>query len=676
MKAACTSRIAFLNSRVLIGFALYAAGLVLALAVTSSAAAEDNAAAELSQSAPAQAPATADNLLNHVAPQGAKPAQPRSVAPQQASGIDCDNAPGIVIHDDGTVEQRYSAPATVTKVIFADKFTPTNYPNSYTDVCLDFVTLAGGPETWPIDIVVYADDGPDGSPGTLLGTLPNLTATTHIFSPDHELPIWNSYDISSLGLNVTSGSVYIGAQWAPTGPPNVYLSDDINSLIFGGGYWWNNADQVWVPIQNSFSDYRSMLIRAVQAVPGPTPTPTPTPCGVLAYISEFVSNDVKVIDTTTNTVLTSVELGSNPYGVAVNPAGTRVYVTISGENDVAVIDTATHTVLTTVPVRSTPIGVAVNPARPRLYVTNDHRNSVSVIDTDTNTVLTTVDVGEFPFGVAVNPAGTRLYVASEGSDNVSVIDTDTNTVLTTVPVGFFPSGAAVNPAGTRLYTTNYTSHDVSVIDTDTNTVVATVAVGTNPIGAAVNPAGTRLYVANEGSDSVSVIDTDTNTVLTTVPVGSTPEGVAVTPDGTHLYVANWYDENVSVIDTSTNTVVATVAVAITPAAFGNFIGTVPCASPTPTPTPPPQIRLRAEGRKVNGVDTVRLTWSGATSNQVDIYRCVQRVNECTPAVIATTANDGRYIDSTGHTGQAGFRYKVCEAGTQTCSRAAGVTFER
>src|SRR5205807_1660681 len=80
-------------------------------------------------------------------------------------------------------------------------------------------------------------------------------------------------------------------------------------------------------------------------------------------------------------------------------------------------------------------------------------------------------------------------------------------------------------------------------------------------------------------------------------------------------------------------------------------------SPTPTPTPHPQITLRAEGRKVNGVDTVRLTWSGATSSQVDIYRCVQHVNECNPAVIATTRNDGRYNDSTGHTGQAGFRYK-------------------
>jgi hypothetical protein len=98
-------------------------------------------------------------------------------------------------------------------------------------------------------------------------------------------------------------------------------------------------------------------------------------------------------------------------------------------------------------------------------------------------------------------------------------------------------------------------------------------------------------------------------------------------------------------------------------------------SPTPTPTPPPQITLSATGRKVNGVDTVRLTWSGATSSQVDIYRCVQHVNECNPAVIATTANDGRYIDSTGDTGRAGYQYRVCEAGTQTCSNTVSVTFQ-
>ena len=56
MKKKSASQSAFFNPRVLIGFALYAASLVLAFGAMRSAAAEDNAAAELSQSVPAQAP--------------------------------------------------------------------------------------------------------------------------------------------------------------------------------------------------------------------------------------------------------------------------------------------------------------------------------------------------------------------------------------------------------------------------------------------------------------------------------------------------------------------------------------------------------------------------------------------------------------------------------------------
>src|SRR5215471_6901633 len=62
------------------------------------------------------------------------------------SGIDCDTAPGIVIHDDGTVESGYvGGPGIIG--IFADKFTPAVYPSTYTSVCLAFNTLCGGPRS-------------------------------------------------------------------------------------------------------------------------------------------------------------------------------------------------------------------------------------------------------------------------------------------------------------------------------------------------------------------------------------------------------------------------------------------------------------------------------------------------------------------------------------------------
>jgi len=78
------------------------------------------------------------------------------------------------------------------------------------------------------------------------------------------------------------------------------------------------------------------------------------------------------------------------------------------------------------------------------------------------------------------------------------------------------------------------------------------------------------------------------------------------------------------------------------------------------------ITLSAAKRKVGGINTVRLTWSGATSIDIDVYRDA--------VLIVTTANDGSYTDSTGDTGRARYKYRVCEAGTSTCSNNARARF--
>ena len=96
----------------------------------------------------------------------------------------------------------------------------------------------------------------------------------------------------------------------------------------------------------------------------------------------------------------------------------------------------------------------------------------------------------------------------------------------------------------------------------------------------------------------------------------------------------------------------------------DILAAVTGGTPTPTPTPGP-ILLRGQGKKVGGINISRLKWSGATSANVDVNR--------DGVVIATTPNDGSYDDSTG-TGQASFMYKVCEAGTQTCSNTVTVNF--
>lgn len=78
------------------------------------------------------------------------------------------------------------------------------------------------------------------------------------------------------------------------------------------------------------------------------------------------------------------------------------------------------------------------------------------------------------------------------------------------------------------------------------------------------------------------------------------------------------------------------------------------------------ISLSATGYKVRGLQKADLSWSGAAATNVDIYR--------NNAKIATTANNGAYTDPINIKGSATYTYKVCEAGTTTCSNTVTVVF--
>lgn len=81
---------------------------------------------------------------------------------------------------------------------------------------------------------------------------------------------------------------------------------------------------------------------------------------------------------------------------------------------------------------------------------------------------------------------------------------------------------------------------------------------------------------------------------------------------------------------------------------------------------PGTLELAASGYKVKGRHHIDLSWNGASSTSVDIYR--------DGSLIATTTNDGAYTDATNNRGWGNYSYEVCEAGTTTCSNTVQVVF--
>jgi YVTN family beta-propeller protein len=281
-------------------------------------------------------------------------------------------------------------------------------------------------------------------------------------------------------------------------------------------------------------------------------------------VSNYTSGSVSVINTSNNTVVATVTVGTKPDGVVVSPDGSRVYVPNNGSDSVSVINTLNNTVVDTVTGLSGPLGVAVSPDGSRVYVSNYTGGSVSVINTSNNTVVATVTVGTKPSAVAVSSDGSRVYVSNRDGNSVSVIDTSNNTVVATVTGVPSPVGVAVGPDGSRVYVPSLFGGSVSVIDTSNNTVVATVTVGSFPLDVAVSPDGSRVYVPNYVGGSVSVIDTSNNTVVDTVTGLSGPYGVAVSRTGSRVYVTNFNGGSVSVISAPPTRPSAPTALVATP----------------------------------------------------------------------------------------------------------------
>jgi YVTN family beta-propeller protein len=167
---------------------------------------------------------------------------------------------------------------------------------------------------------------------------------------------------------------------------------------------------------------------------------------------------VGVIDTATNTVIRTIDLGAPPDTVTISPDGSMMYATHYDHGLVTAIDLDDYSV-TPIPLGDSPLGVNLTPDGLQVYVSN--RGSLSVIDTVTNEAAQ-IPVGDLPRCVRTSPDGKSAYVSNYGDGSVSVIDTIAQCVTDTIDVGGHPEALTVSADGHRLYVGDYWSGTVTV----------------------------------------------------------------------------------------------------------------------------------------------------------------------------------------------------------------------
>ena len=392
-----------------------------------------------------------------------------------------------------------------------------------------------------------------------------------------------------------------------------------------------------------------------------------------AYVANKGYFNVYAINAVNNSITSTIDVGSNPYGVCISPDGKNVYISNLVDTTVSVINTVTNTTVTKIAVGTLPLGISITPDGAKVYVANNTDNTVSVINTATNKVIATIPVGKAPEGVCVSPDGNRVYITNNTDNTVSVINALSDTLVTSISVGNNPKGISVNQDGSKLYVANNTSNTVSVINTATKGVDATVPVGKAPFGITVSPDGLNVYVSNWTGNTVSVINTATNKVTATIKVGTNPAGISVSPDGTKVFVSNYTSGTLSVINTSTNKVTSNLTVGNSPVSLGNFIGNIPtdCGIPTPVTL------LNIVATNKNGVNEV--SWK--TSTELNTSRfIVQHSSDGssftdigTVKAIGSRANGYSFTDNNPANGINYYRLKnVDKDGSFTYSKVVSV----
>ncbi|ORV46403.1 YncE family protein [Mycobacterium conspicuum] len=296
------------------------------------------------------------------------------------------------------------------------------------------------------------------------------------------------------------------------------------------------------------------------------------------YVTNSGSDTVSVIDPHTNQVISTINVGNTPTGVAVSPAGPEagdIYVVNTGNSiingtivasTVSVISPDTNKVIYTIPLDAyQPTGVAISPTGATagdVYVTGPAPGTAAggymlMIDPNTNQP---VRVGGFGTDVILNKTTTfDVTVGNTGTiylaDNAAHHGYSFNPVTTQVTGGFDVGdggnmGIAVSPTGPEAGYIYVSTRGGLMVDNPTGAFTGNLL----PVGGgavAVSPVTGDVYVTNFSSPGeLAVVNPAGTAILQTYDVGPDPAGVAIStigPEAGWVYVANSGGNTVSVI---------------------------------------------------------------------------------------------------------------------------------
>jgi YVTN family beta-propeller protein len=314
--------------------------------------------------------------------------------------------------------------------------------------------------------------------GKAIGTIGDLV-TNLVVSPDGRMVIALNSGFQPHGLNlfdikthqqtqqIELPSTWLGMAWSSDGQ-RLYVSGGNRS-----GYY-NRADPVAPIYEFSYANGRLNEKPAAKFVE--TIDPKLVWWSGVAYLPSrhwlYAANrgtgtgpsNVVVFDAKTYQIVTRIPIEVSPYQLVMAPDERHLFVSNWSSNSVSVIDTSTNQVIRTLQVGKNPNDMKLS-ADGRLFVACSNDNTVYVIDTHTLEVIEQLSTtltphapeGSTPDALAVDNEHKLLYIANADNNSIAVADI-ANRVHTAVvgfiPTGWYPSALVLTEHASSLYIGN------------------------------------------------------------------------------------------------------------------------------------------------------------------------------------------------------------------------------
>ena len=304
------------------------------------------------------------------------------------------------------------------------------------------------------------------------------------------------------------------------------------------------------------------------------------------YVGSTSNNMVSIIDTSNDTVVKTIDMGSKINGIAADPSGNFVYVACDG--GVRMITTADNT-MQVLGLPSGPSAIVAIPDGSGYYVL--YGTYIDIVKSGSGDVTGKITHNTNKDIMAINPTGDKFCLASTDFELVTLWDIPAG--HTYAPqIDFGTANAAVfAPDNSDVYI-SFKNGIVSAIQAANGLIKHDITMSAEPMGIAVSPGSTTAYVAIPSKNNVAVINASSKTIVGSIPVGKSPQYVVFSIDGKRAYVSNMNDNSISVIDSSglpgnIGNVTKAIHVDGGPATMAIVAKpVVPTPVPSPTPVPP------------------------------------------------------------------------------------------